>query len=157
MPFWRGEDAPRSAELGAAVGALCPRDRRAARTTRTCSSGSPTTYQLEPDAARVLRDYVARQLRVAGAVPDDRTVLVESLPRPAGETGPGGAHARSAASSTMALKLASSGGDPRPRWASRPRVFTATRACCSAFPRPTSPPLDLFDGLTAERAEALDP
>ena len=37
--------------------------------------------------ARLLRDYVARQNRVAGAVPDDRTVLVETFRDPAGELG----------------------------------------------------------------------
>ena len=56
------------------------------------SRGSRPSAGSRP-AARVLRDHVARQVRVAGAVPDDRTVLDRDLPRPGGRDRPGGAHA----------------------------------------------------------------
>ena len=43
--------------------------------------------RLEPRAARHLISYVARQERLAGVVPDDRTILVETFTDPAGELG----------------------------------------------------------------------
>lgn len=85
MPFWRGETNPRSLELGRAVGRL----------TREIADGldDPELTQrlqdecrLEAPAARFLARYVGRQKRLAGVVPDERTVLVETFRDPAGET-----------------------------------------------------------------------
>ena len=56
-------------------------------TTRRSSTGSRAECRLEPPPRESLRDHVARQVRVAGAVPDDRTVLVETFRDPAGEIG----------------------------------------------------------------------
>jgi ATP-dependent helicase Lhr and Lhr-like helicase len=86
MPFWRGEDSPRSAELGEAVGRLC-REVVEGLDDPLLPDRLRTEYYLEAGAARALRDHIARQLRVSGAVPDDRTVLVETYVDPAGETG----------------------------------------------------------------------
>ena len=86
MPFWRGEATPRSPELGEAVGALCREI-----VGRLDDPGLPGWLErecrLEPRAARHLIRYVARQQRVAGVVPDDRTILVETFRDPAGELG----------------------------------------------------------------------
>lgn len=150
MPFWRGEVAPRTAELGEAVGALC---RQVAE-----GSGDPTLtdrlrdeYHLDPTAARALRDHVGRQVRVAGAVPDDRTVLVESFTDPAGETGlavltPFGGKLH------QALRLALQ-AEIQARLGLEPASLHADEGILFRLPRTERPPLDLFAGLTAARAE----
>ena len=86
MPFWRGEAAGRTSELGAVVGELC----RLATERRDDPDVVPwlvDRYKLAPDSARSLLGMIARQKKQAGAVPDDRTVLVEAFTDPAGETG----------------------------------------------------------------------
>ena len=65
----------------------------------------------DADAARALREYIARQQRLAGVVPDDRTILIETFRDPAGELGlavltPFGGKLH------QALKLALAGADP---------------------------------------------
>ncbi len=86
MPFWRGEDAPRTAELGEAVGALC-REIGRDLGDEGLIDRLQSECRLDADAARALRDYVARQVRIAGVAPDDRTVLIETFRDPAGEVG----------------------------------------------------------------------
>ena len=87
MPFWRGEETPRSPELGEAVGALCREiagrldDPELSRLARSASAGSSPARRGSSSA------IVARQQRVAGVVPDDRTILVETFRDPAGELG----------------------------------------------------------------------
>ncbi|MGE3818817.1 MAG: DEAD/DEAH box helicase [Isosphaeraceae bacterium] len=151
-PFWRGERAGRSAELGESLGALrrevaerVQDDRLIARMVRS--------DHLESGAARAIRDHVARQLRVAGAVPDDRTVLVESFRDSAGEVGlailtPYGAKLH------HALKLALI-GLARDRLGLVPACLHTDDGLLIRLPRGEAPPLDLLDGLTAEVADGL--
>ena len=152
MPFWRGEIAPRTAELGEAVGVLC-RDVAEHRDDPDLLDRLRDVYRLEPAAARILRDHVARQIRVAGAVPDDRTVLVESFRDPAGETG-------LAVLSTFggklhqALKLVLQ-AEIRHRYGLSPASLHADEGVLFRLPQTDEPPLDLFAGLTAARAETL--
>ncbi|MDR0416692.1 MAG: hypothetical protein LBH76_05145, partial [Propionibacteriaceae bacterium] len=76
LPFWKGDGLGRRAELGAAVGALARElqaaDDEAAR-TRLAGLG------LDAWAADNLLAYLADQRTAAGAVPDDRTIVVESF------------------------------------------------------------------------------
>jgi ATP-dependent helicase Lhr and Lhr-like helicase len=75
MPFWKADIAGRPLELGRAVGEL----------VRTLvHMPAPAAVQqlvrhhdLEPQAAENLLRYLADQIKAAGAVPDDRTVLIE--------------------------------------------------------------------------------
>ena len=124
MPFWRGEGASRTPELGEAVGALC-RELAAKFDDPGVLDWLRSECRLDPAAARRLRDHVARQARIAGAVPDDRTVLVETFRDPAGEIGlavltpfgrqaPPGPEARAP------------GPAPASGWGSRSRACTAT-------------------------------
>src|SRR5262249_28972016 len=83
MPFWRGEKAARSAELGAAVGALS-REIAARLDDPELLPWLGTHCRLTPTAARYLRQYIAGQKRLSGAVPDDRTILIETFLDPAG-------------------------------------------------------------------------
>ena len=152
MPFWRGEASPRTHELGEKVGAL--RREVAGRL------GDPGVLdwlqaecKLEPAASATLRDHIARQVRVAGVVPDDRTVLIETFRDPAGEVGlavltPFGGKLH------MALKLAFQ-GRLRQRLGISVACLHADDGLLIRLPRTEAPPLDLFDGLTASLAETL--
>ena len=100
-----------------------------------------------------LRDYVARQKRLAGVVPDDRTILVESFLDPTGEQSlavltPLGGRLH------HALKLALS-GVIRERLGVSPACLHSNDGLIFRLPLLDEPPLDLFDGLSAERAERL--
>jgi ATP-dependent Lhr-like helicase len=86
-PFWRGESAHRSPELGQAVGRLSRElADRAQNDPEAARAWLVAQYDLdEPSAASLVR-HILRQVRAAGAGPDDRTILVESFRDPAGET-----------------------------------------------------------------------
>jgi ATP-dependent Lhr-like helicase len=75
MPFWRGDAAGRPLAFGRAIGALT-------RTLRTLPATEAverlvTGHGLSPAAAAALVAYLEEQARAAGAVPDDRTLVVE--------------------------------------------------------------------------------
>ena len=86
MPFWRGESGGPLGELGEAVGALC-REIAGRLDDPDLPRWLEENAGSSPAAAPLLRDHMARQHRVAGVVPDDRTVLVETFRDPAGELG----------------------------------------------------------------------
>ncbi|MGE0040150.1 MAG: DEAD/DEAH box helicase [Vicinamibacterales bacterium] len=75
MPFWKGESVGRPIELGYAIGRLVrelrrlPPDRARQRLVGE--------HGLDGRAAANLLQYLADQEAAAGAVPDDRTVLIE--------------------------------------------------------------------------------
>jgi ATP-dependent Lhr-like helicase len=152
MPFWRGEASSRSAELGEAVGELSREliERRddpelLPRLEREC--------RLEPLAARVLTQFLARQFRLAQAVPDDRTVLIETFPDQTGELGlavltPFGGKLH------LGLKLALL-GRIRERLGVSPACLHGDDGLLFRLPNLDDPPLDLFDGLTGDLAEQL--
>ncbi|MEV0644307.1 DEAD/DEAH box helicase [Phytomonospora sp. NPDC050363] len=67
MPFWKGEDIGRPAELGLAIG----------RRLRAATAGDGSWPELDGYAVSNLESYLAGQREATGAVPDDRTVIVE--------------------------------------------------------------------------------
>jgi ATP-dependent Lhr-like helicase len=75
MPFWKGETGGRPLEFGRAIGAL----------VRTLDQLSPSAareqlvrrHDLDPLAAENLLRYLHDQKGATGALPDDRTVIVE--------------------------------------------------------------------------------
>jgi ATP-dependent Lhr-like helicase len=74
MPFWHGDQAGRPVELGMAIGALVRELRavpRAAAIARLVGQ-----HDLETPAAEHLLRYLDDQA-LAGAVPDDRTIVIE--------------------------------------------------------------------------------
>ena len=74
MPFWHGDQAGRPVELGVAIGKLV-RELRA--TPRAASIDRLVRqHDLDPTAAENLLRYLDDQA-AAGAVPDDRTLVVE--------------------------------------------------------------------------------
>ncbi|HVR42227.1 MAG TPA: helicase-related protein, partial [Thermoanaerobaculia bacterium] len=77
VPFWRGEAAGRSVGFGARIGALTREigEGGRARALRALERGS----RLDPQAAGHLVDFIAEQRAATGAVPDDRTVVIERV------------------------------------------------------------------------------
>ncbi len=152
MPFWRGEKSSRTVELGERVGALC-RDLAARSSDPTALDWLMAECRLDRNAATILLDHVARQVRTAGAVPDDRTIVVESFTDPAGEVGlavlcPLGGKIN------MALKLALQ-GRLRQRLGITLACLHADDGLLIRLPRTIDEPPDLFEGLTAALGESL--
>ena len=75
MPFWKGDGPGRPLEFGRRIGALV-RELRAlpkpAALTRLV-----TAHDLDPGAAENLLEFLADQEAATGAVPDDRTIVIE--------------------------------------------------------------------------------
>ena len=151
LPFWRGENAPRSAELGEAVGALC-REVADALDDPSLPDRLAAENRLDAHSARLLRDFIARQARVAGAVPDDRTVLVEAFRDPAGELTlavltPFGGKLHHALKLVLLARL-------RDRLGLTAACLHGDDGLLFRLPQTDEPPLDLLNGLSAESAEA---
>ncbi|HEV3121793.1 MAG TPA: hypothetical protein VGY53_07820, partial [Isosphaeraceae bacterium] len=152
VPFWRGEYAARTPTVGAEVGALC----RVVKERLDDSGLLPYLeheHRLTPAAARWLRDYVARQLLQASAVPDDQTVLVESFTDPTGELGiavltPFGGKLHQSLKLALQARL-------RQRLGIAVAGLHGDDGLLLRLPQTENPPLDLLDGLTAEVAESL--
>jgi ATP-dependent helicase Lhr and Lhr-like helicase len=75
MPFWHGDRPGRPLELGRALGAFVReiRELDAPDATERLMSH----YALDAFAASNVQQYLADQIEATGAVPDDRTVVVE--------------------------------------------------------------------------------
>jgi ATP-dependent Lhr-like helicase len=82
-PFWRGDRPGRPLELGRELGRLVrevralPADEAEARLR--------AEHHLDPLAATNLRRYIDEQAEATGAVPDDRTIVVERFPDEIGD------------------------------------------------------------------------
>jgi ATP-dependent Lhr-like helicase len=75
MPFWKGDGVGRPLEFGRRIGALVRELRalpKAAALTRLVAE-----HDLDPGAAENLMEFLADQEAATGAVPDDRTVVIE--------------------------------------------------------------------------------
>jgi len=75
MPFWKGDGVGRPLEFGRRIGALV-------RELRTLPKPAALTrlvaeHDLDPGAAENLMEFLADQEAATGAVPDDRTVVIE--------------------------------------------------------------------------------
>jgi ATP-dependent Lhr-like helicase len=68
VPFWKGEGVGRPYELGAAIGKF---------TREVVAQKEPAISDLDPFAQQNLLAYLREQERATGAVPSDRTVVVE--------------------------------------------------------------------------------
>jgi ATP-dependent Lhr-like helicase len=75
MPFWHGDRPGRPLELGRALGAFVREIRELDE--RAGTERLMQHYSLDAFAASNLQQYLAEQVEATGAVPDDRTVVVE--------------------------------------------------------------------------------
>ncbi len=74
LPFWKGDSLGRPAELGRAVGAFV---RETAGGPRDETHAALLDRGLDEWAADNLLDYLTEQREATGALPDDRTIVVE--------------------------------------------------------------------------------
>jgi len=75
MPFWHGENPGRPLEFGKAIGALARRMR--SLTPEDATAELVGKHALAEGAARNLLQYLHEQEAATGAVPDDRTIVIE--------------------------------------------------------------------------------
>ena len=75
MPFWKGETATRPLEFGRAIGALTR--ELVASEPEAATARLRDRHDLDERAARNLLEYLRDQVAAAGAVPDDKTIVVE--------------------------------------------------------------------------------
>ena len=75
MPFWHGDGPGRPLELGAALGEFVREIR--AMPEAEARERLATRHDLDDWAATNLLGYLAEQAEATGAVPDDRTIVVE--------------------------------------------------------------------------------
>jgi ATP-dependent helicase Lhr and Lhr-like helicase len=77
MPFWKGDGPGRPLEFGQAIGALVRQLRR--MDAEAARARLESDHDLDALAAANLVDYLEEQHVAAGAVPDDRTIIVERV------------------------------------------------------------------------------
>jgi ATP-dependent Lhr-like helicase len=75
MPFWKGEGPGRPVELGMAIGKLVRELRK--DDPASALAALQDHHGLDPKAASNLLAYLDEQHAAAGAVPDDRTIVIE--------------------------------------------------------------------------------
>ncbi len=152
VPFWRGENVGRSADLGLAVGAFL---REFARRMEEPDflDRLRRDYFLDGPSARDLARHVKRQLLVAGCLPTDRTLVVEASRDQLGDwqvilLSPFGSRFH------LALRLAVE-ARLRQRLGYSPQCLHHDDGLLVRLTDTDEPVLDLFDGLTPENVEGL--
>ncbi|MDR1118387.1 MAG: hypothetical protein LBL01_03710, partial [Bifidobacteriaceae bacterium] len=83
LPFWKGDGPGRPAELGGAIGAFI---REIGALEAQEAQARLEGEGLDGWAASNLVAYLAEQREATGALPDDRTILVERFPDELGDT-----------------------------------------------------------------------
>src|SRR5207247_10155969 len=76
MPFWKGDGVGRPLEFGRAIGAFT-RELDGERTREKAIERLLTRNDLDELAAQNLLDYLAEEKEATGALPTDRTIVVE--------------------------------------------------------------------------------
>jgi ATP-dependent helicase Lhr and Lhr-like helicase len=84
VPFWRGEQAGRSIDLGRAIGKFLA-ELAGRLDDPQCLPWLERQFHLDPSAARNLRDYVVRQRARSGALPTDKRIVIEASRDPLGD------------------------------------------------------------------------
>lgn len=152
VPFWRGENAGRSYELGQALGEFL-------RTLRDHLDDSDPIdwlkreYFLDDDAARNLSFHVKRQLASTGSLPTDRTLCIEASRDQLGDwqvilLSPLGARLHFALRLALEARL-------RQRLGYHPQCLHHSDGILIRLTDSDEPIVDLFDGLTPENVESL--
>ncbi|HMJ80582.1 MAG TPA: DEAD/DEAH box helicase [Candidatus Dormibacteraeota bacterium] len=81
IPFWKGDGVGRPVELGRALGAFTRRMGEAAGGTERAREAAmgvlAREHDLDPLAARNLLDYLAEEQGATGALPTDRTIVLQ--------------------------------------------------------------------------------
>lgn len=151
-PFWHGEQAGRSFELGKAIGAFL-RDFSTRIDDPDSTAWLEQEHWLDRAAAQELRAYVQRQWLAAGVVPTDRTILIEASRDLLGDwqvfvLTPLGNRLH------LALRLALEARLTQ-RLGYRPQCLHHSDGILIRLADAEAPPLDVFNGLVPENVESL--
>jgi ATP-dependent Lhr-like helicase len=151
-PFWKGENTGRSYDLGRAIGAFL-RELAERIDQVGCLDWLEREFYLDRNAARNLRYHVERQLRVAGCLPTDRTLVIEASRDQLGDwqvilLSPLGHRLH------LSLRLALE-GRLRERLGYQPQCLHHNDGILIRLTDTDEPILDLFTGLTPENVEGL--
>jgi ATP-dependent Lhr-like helicase len=152
VPFWRGENVGRSADLGLAVGRFL-RELAQRMESPDCLDWLRRDYFLDDHAAHDLRRYVQRQLVVAGCLPTDRAFVIEASRDQLGDwqvilLSPFGSRLH------LALRLAVE-ARLRQRLGYSPQCLHHDDGLLVRLTDTDEPVLDLFDGLAPDNVEGL--
>jgi ATP-dependent helicase Lhr and Lhr-like helicase len=119
MPFWHGDKPGRPLELGRALGGFTREIR--AETREHALSKLRGEYGLDELAAENLLMYLDEQMAATGAVPDDRTIVIERFPDEIGDwrvciLSPFGARVHAPWAMAIEARLAQRGMDVQMLW-----------------------------------------
>ncbi|MTV24280.1 DEAD/DEAH box helicase [Nitriliruptoraceae bacterium ZYF776] len=123
LPFWHGDGPGRPYELGAAIGAFHRQVRTGAETDRDAEVARlRADHDLDAWAADNLVAYLEEQLEATGALPDDRTLVVERFRDELGDwricvLSPFGAQVHAPWAMALERRLTELGFDPEVIWA----------------------------------------
>jgi ATP-dependent Lhr-like helicase len=152
VPFWRGEKPGRSRDLGLAIGQFL-RELPRRLDDPDCLRWLQDEFFLDAKAASNLRYHVRRQLAVAGTLPSDRTLLIETSRDQLGDwqvilLSPLGSRLH------LTLRLALE-NRLRRRLGYQPQCLHHDDGILIRLADTDEPILDLFDDLTPEKVESL--
>jgi ATP-dependent Lhr-like helicase len=152
VPFWHGERAGRSYDLGVAIGRFL-RELNERLDSPDCVRWLEEEFFLDPAAARNLRAYVRRQRESTSSLPTDQTLVVEAARDPLGDwqvvlLSPFGNRVN------LALRLAIE-AMLRRRLGYGPQCLHHDDGLLIRLTDTDVPVLDLFEGLTPENVEGL--
>lgn len=151
VPFWRGENAGRSYDLGRAMGRFL-HELAGRIDSPDCLAWLEQEYYLDTAAAKNVRHYLRRQL-AAGPLPTDQTLVIEASRDQLGDwqvilLSPLGGRLH------LTLRLAIENVLAR-RLGYRPQCLHHNDGILIRLADMVEPVLDLFDGLTPENVESL--
>jgi ATP-dependent helicase Lhr and Lhr-like helicase len=152
VPFWRGENTGRSYDLGRAIGAFL-RELSERLDEPGCLDWLEREFFLDRNAARNVRYHVERQLRSAGCLPTDRTLLIEASRDQLGDwqvilLSPFGQRMHLSLRLALEARL-------RERLGYQPQCLHHNDGILIRLTDTDEPILDLFAGLTPENVEGL--
>ncbi|MBI1917847.1 MAG: DEAD/DEAH box helicase, partial [Planctomycetes bacterium] len=152
VPFWRGENTGRSHDLGLAVGGFL-RELAERIDQPNCLAWLERDYFLERRAAHDLRHHVLRQLDGSGALPTDRTVVVEASRDQLGDwqvilLSPFGSRLHLGLRLALEARLSQ-------RLGYRPQCLHHDDGILVRLTDCDEPILDILEGLTPENVETL--
>jgi ATP-dependent Lhr-like helicase len=152
VPFWRGEAAGRTYDLGAAIGRFL-RELVARLDDADCLDWLQRDFFLDERAARNLVSYVRRQIAGTGGVPTDRALFVEASRDPLGDwqvivLSPLGGRLHLALRFALENRL-------RQRLGYHVQCLHHNDGLLIRLADSAEPVLDILDGITPENVESL--
>ena len=155
VPFWHGETGGPQLRPGPGHRRSSCASWRAARRAGLSATGWSSEFFLDAAAARNLRHYVRRQLASSGCLPTDRTLIVEASRDPLGDWQ---VILLSPLGQPAAPGPAAGPGGPAARAPGlQPQCLHHDDGILIRLADTDEPVLDLFEGLTPENVEDVDP